>query len=338
MKNLAMFQTVGSLVMFGGLWVAAAQAPAVVNAGFANPNATAVAVGSLKTFFVSGIGMGLKGTQIASTIPLPFSIAGISAAYDYNGPSSRIPLPVFAVKVFEPCIYPDGSGCKSQFVAITVQIPFEIPAIVPPTVKLGAPGAAPGHVTFSENGVVMAGTDVFPLFDEVHIVRNCDIFWMGDAGNYCSTYIPFREDVAAVFHADGTRVSSSKPATPGEAILVYAVGLGLVKARVKPGEAPEAPVPITEPLEVSFNPEIAGYDAKPARAVTTGPVNAKPDFAGLIPGAVGIYQINVTIPADLVITGKCYNYGTAAITSNVRLRVTALTSFDEVGICAVANP
>ncbi len=105
------------------------------------------------------------------------------------------------------------------------------------------------------------------------------------------------------------------------------------------GQAPPTPYSLGEgAVQVTFTPEITGYAPQPDGPVLTLAMPVKPDFAGLIPGAVGIYQINVKVPTDLVITGKCYSAPGSAIVSNVRVKVTGSSSLDEVGICAVANP
>jgi uncharacterized protein (TIGR03437 family) len=72
-------------------------------------------------------------------------------------------------------------------------------------------------------------------------------------------------------------------AKPGENIVLYLAGLGVTDNKVATGAgAPFAPLahPVIQP-EVSLN----------GAAVSI-------QFAGLAPGAVGLYQINLQIPAD----------------------------------------
>lgn len=169
------------------------------------------------------------------------------------------------------------------------------------------------------------------------LIRGCDLALNADP---CSDYVPFSDGGPIVRHGDGALVSSSRPASPGEPLSLYALGLGFVEGTLDNallGKAPTAPVSLKAGLQVSFSPEIAGFAAKPALAGTTGPLLVKPDFVGLIPGAVGIYQLNVTIPSDLVVTGSCYSGQGSAIISNVKIRVTGSSSLDELGICVVAN-
>jgi uncharacterized protein (TIGR03437 family) len=98
---------------------------------------------------------------------------------------------------------------------------------------------------------------------------------------------------AAALHTDFSLVSASKPAAPGETILVYCTGLGAVKPVVPSGDAASG---ISNTV-TSFTATIAGMNAPIA-------------FSGLAPGAVGEDQLNLTIPTgapsgqqDLVLTG-----------------------------------
>lgn len=89
--------------------------------------------------------------------------------------------------------------------------------------------------------------------------------------------------IFAVVHADGSPVSSENPAAAGEVLVVYANGLGAVTGLVQSGQASPS------------NP--------PARTIQTpsgtlGGVGAPIEFSGLTPGLVGLYQINVRVPAN----------------------------------------
>lgn len=81
------------------------------------------------------------------------------------------------------------------------------------------------------------------------------------------------------------------PAQPGDALTIYAIGLGPVSPAVMTGAA----APSVEPFArvdptpaVTFNGGFSGF-----------PVVTTPFFAGLTPGFVGLYQINVVIPPEV---------------------------------------
>ncbi|MEO8597685.1 MAG: proprotein convertase P-domain-containing protein [Candidatus Solibacter sp.] len=82
-------------------------------------------------------------------------------------------------------------------------------------------------------------------------------------------------------NGDGSILSSDKPAPTGSIISVYATGLGAVTPAVSAG----TPAP-TNTLSTTVSPvtaTIAGRDA----TVT---------FAGLAPGLIGVYQLNIIVP------------------------------------------
>ncbi len=90
---------------------------------------------------------------------------------------------------------------------------------------------------------------------------------------------------AIVEHANGSLVSPTSPAQPGETVVTYASGLGTVYPTVPDGSAAPG-----DPLSVTSNTitvNISGIQA---------PVTAY-SFTGLAPGFAGLYQVNVTIPS-----------------------------------------
>ena len=113
----------------------------------------------------------------------------------------------------------------------------------------------------------------------------------------------------AVLHADNFQpVSESTPARPGEFLLIFCTGLGMVQPEVESGQI----APAAEPL---------------ARTVSLPMVNiagiaADVSFSGLAPGFVGLYQVNVQVPAgvpsgtqevEIIINGVPSNTVTIAV-------------------------
>jgi uncharacterized protein (TIGR03437 family) len=84
-------------------------------------------------------------------------------------------------------------------------------------------------------------------------------------------------------HADGSMVSSSNPAQPGEYLVMYLVGLGATNPSVASG----APAPSSPLAEVTMEP-----------TVTVGSQPSNVVFAGLTPGFVGLYQVNFQVPSS----------------------------------------
>lgn len=86
-------------------------------------------------------------------------------------------------------------------------------------------------------------------------------------------------------NADNTVVTSARPAVPGEYLRVYCTGLGMVTNEPPTG----APGP--------FSP--LAYTAQNS-TVTIAGLSAYVPYSGLAPGFVGLYQVNVQVPANAV--------------------------------------
>jgi uncharacterized protein (TIGR03437 family) len=90
----------------------------------------------------------------------------------------------------------------------------------------------------------------------------------------------------AIYHADGTRVTVDNPGHRDEKLTIYATGMGTTTGgRVSAGTpSPAAPLAVTGPVNLYFgNPLI-----KEAAIIV--------NWSGLLPGSIGVYQINATIP------------------------------------------
>ncbi|MBS1857193.1 MAG: hypothetical protein JST11_17620 [Acidobacteria bacterium] len=94
---------------------------------------------------------------------------------------------------------------------------------------------------------------------------------------------------AAVLHADYSLVTAANPAHSGETIQLFLTGLGAVKNSIAAGSAgPTNPLNTTTiPVDIGVR-DSGGvfYDGKVA-------------FSGLAPGWGGLYQVNLTLPANL---------------------------------------
>jgi uncharacterized protein (TIGR03437 family) len=84
-------------------------------------------------------------------------------------------------------------------------------------------------------------------------------------------------------HGDFSLIDSNNPARSNEPIVVYLIGLGETNPKVASGRA----APSTEPLARVVSPVTVTVDGREAEIF----------FAGLTPGAVGLYQINFRVPA-----------------------------------------
>jgi uncharacterized protein (TIGR03437 family) len=93
---------------------------------------------------------------------------------------------------------------------------------------------------------------------------------------------------AAIYHADGSLVTKDRPAVRDEKLAIFASGLGLTKGgKVASGTpAPSSPLAVTDAVQVYFG------DPRYSQA----PVIV--NWSGLVPGMIGVNQINVTVPGN----------------------------------------
>ena len=94
----------------------------------------------------------------------------------------------------------------------------------------------------------------------------------------------------AILHADYSVVSTSKPAAPGETVLIFLTGMGAVDNPVPDGTAGG-----TNPLSRTTATPIY---------VLVGGEQATILYSGLAPGFPGLYQLNVTLPPFLQGSGS----------------------------------
>jgi len=89
-----------------------------------------------------------------------------------------------------------------------------------------------------------------------------------------------------LFHADGSYVNQNNPANRDEPLMMYAVGLGGTTGGTVTAGTPSP----ASPLAVS--PTVAVYFGDPSWVQAAIIV----DWAGLAPGMIGIYQLNLRVP------------------------------------------
>lgn len=291
----------------------------VVTAGYDLPNPVAVAPGQLVTLSVTGIGnlsgpfRGAGEVFRAETLPLPASLAGLSVQV-HQGAAAPLDVPVYSVYQVTNCPSLPSPPC-APVTAITVQIPYEL--FMQPAGLFVPPGAS-SFLRIFENGEARGDVEVLPWPSQVRIAGRCDSVARASATGpqSCGPLIA---------HPDGSAVSDTNPARSGGAVSIYAYGLGRVRAEVKAGEAAEAPIPVEEEVRVSF--EFAN------RRQTDPPSPAEVTFAGLEPGRVGLYRIDLRVPEAPGGIPSC----TAGRTANASVVVIASgrrASNDRAPICA----
>jgi uncharacterized protein (TIGR03437 family) len=236
-----------AIVLVGGL--SAQTTPVVANNGTVNAASfavgTPVAPGSLVAIFGTSLASGVAS---ADSIPLSTSLGGATVVFQGSSGSFNAPL-LFAT---------DGTnGVGAQ---INAQIPWELTPAAGTTetvnvmVTVGGVQSAPAPVT-----ITTAAPGIFAIGNNA-VVTNLD-----------GTLVWAPNTVAGI---------SSHPAAPGDAIIMYANGLG----------------PVDSPIKDGANSEDKLRNTVNMPAVLIGGVSAQVLFSGLNPAFVGLNQINVVVP------------------------------------------
>jgi uncharacterized protein (TIGR03437 family) len=291
-----------------------------------------VSPGQIVTLFVSNT-KAVTSSQRATTLPLPTTLAGFSVGIRQLGTvATTFPAAVLSVQQGSIC---EGNraapGCSMT--ALTVQVPFEM--------VLQAEPPLPTELIVNDNGTQSEAFLVAADEDHIHVLTTCET--QGSMSDGSSS--PFQPCSGLVIHADGSLVSSKSPAKAGEVVVIFAVGLGPTSPAVKTGTATPTPAPVLAnqrlTLQFDFRP-----NAVPSRPylnpLVMAPVVPGPIFAGLTPGQVGLYQINVRIPDSLpqipACSGSAPVPSSGFVQSNLTIEIGGINSFDGAAICVQPLP
>ena len=158
-------------------------------------------------------------------------------------------------------------------------VTYVSPTQVNVQVPSNAPTSGNASVVVTTNGVASAST-TFAMKPVAAGLLAPATFKVGD-----------RQYLAALHAGNGSFVSNgnipnvpSAPAVPGESLTLYGTGFGPV-------------TPTTIPYAGQISSGLANL-ASPVQ-IFIGDVPAKVDYAGLAPSSVGLYQFNVTVPANV---------------------------------------
>lgn len=304
----------------------------LLGASYAKPSPFIVAPGQIVTFFFRGVGPLPSGStrfDDASTLPLPETLAGLSLKISQTGMASPLPVPLVSVRQEIEC---DATSWECYLTAVRVQIPFELAASTTPRVGPGGVEVPDAELTLEEDGKASRTFRLRPVSENGHVLTSCDLAGDTNPDSSCSR---------VAYHADGRPVNMDTPAALGEAIVIYAFGLGQTTPPAKTAEASGTGLSVLDPLQlrliVTLQDSILNSSPALPRALISGPYNspfAKIDFAGLAPGQVGMYQINVPIPFSFQAPVRCGpDASVGAIRSNGLLQLTTAQGTENVPIC-----
>jgi uncharacterized protein (TIGR03437 family) len=297
----------------GGSWLSAAPAPALQAAGPAQASPAVYLVTAKKDGLTPGVYKGsiefasnaansptvvsvvfdvtaqkrpelsyrgvVNGATFAQNQPLAqgaiVSLFGSQLAYAVAG-ATQTPLPkeLASTKVVI------GGVEAPLFFASWGQINFQVPNEVPlgaTTVQVVRNGQAGNRISAMVANRTPGMFRLNPVFlGEYGAIVNATA-----SARLGKTVFPIPRDLAASVGVDG------EPARPGDALTIFATGLGAVAPAVASGAVAPSQEPLSRAVEIP-NVNFLGQFLLPVRQV--------PFYAGLAPGFVGLFQLNVTVP------------------------------------------
>lgn len=164
--------------------------------------------------------------------------------------------------------------CYVSPTQISVIAPFEL-------ANVAAEGGYTASIQINNGGLLSNQISVYLLTD-----ANSGIF--SEAQNGIGD--------AIAEHANGSYVTESNPAQPGETIVLALAGMGAVSPTVQDGAVgPSSPLSETENFTTA-NELLVLFNDYTNNSLEN---EATVQFAGLYPGLAGLYQMNVTVPTNV---------------------------------------
>ncbi len=145
----------------------------------------------------------------------------------------------------------------------------------------GGGKSLPGHLHFISPGQVNVQVP-WEYQGQTSVAMKVTLYGYQSSDPYTVTLTTYSPGIFAVTNAAGAAITAGNPAKRGDVIVIYANGLGPVDTPQSSGD----PASTTK---------LVGTLAGPV--VTIGGTGATVQFSGLAPGFVGLYQVNVLVPA-----------------------------------------
>ncbi len=241
----------GIAVGGGNIYLGAANCiQEITGAAATGPSSTPPAVSAAvngASFASGGIVPGEIATIFGTNLT---SSSGINLTSGLPLPAEFLNVSVMVNAKTAPLFAIDNVNGQQQ---INFQVPWEVAS---------RPNAT---IAVTNNGSTSATISVPVLPAQPGIIN-----YTADAGNF-----------GVILHSNFQLADAAHPAIPGETVLIYCTGLGVVSSPPADGAAAN------------------GQSTVAMATVTIGGMNAAVSFSGLAPEFVGLYQVNAAVPAGL---------------------------------------
>jgi uncharacterized protein (TIGR03437 family) len=214
--------------------------------------------------------------------PVSLNLNGIFGVAGTEAPSPGSLISAYGLNFADDQLTtPQGYPLSATLGGISLLVngqPALIAAVTPWQINAQLPqDVPPGNATFQ---VSSHGNSANTVTAQVRVVAPSVFAYLTQGEQPGTVYWQ-----AAAFHpGTATPADAAHPATAGETLETYGSGLGITNPTVAPGQ----PSPASPPASAAVKPQ-----------VTIGNLPAQVTFGGLVPGLVGVYQINAVVPAGL---------------------------------------
>jgi uncharacterized protein (TIGR03437 family) len=198
-----------------------------------------------------------------------FTTGAAASAQAYPLITSMGGATVYVNGVPAPIDYVSASSVVNPGGQITFQMPYNVP-----------PGQATVRVDRNDNGTVQTGNTI--SVQVANIEPKLLQFPFLGTDYAIATFTDF-----VTFPIPTTAGVPSRPAKPGDILIFYGIGFGQT--------VPAATEGIAVPAAASVGASSMTFGGGSFFGV--GNTTATPGYCGLTPGSVGLYQVNVTVPA-----------------------------------------
>jgi hypothetical protein len=254
-------------------------------------------------------------------------LAGISVVIVQG--QGTLYAPLFAVRQENECPNDGAIDATCLLTSVRVQIPFELAADIRLSDSRKVIYSSPVQVRIEVDGRSGRPFALQPIPDNAHVLTNCDVSWDTDTHSICSR---------SVYHADGTPADQKSPAKGGETVTIYAYGLGVPSPTVATGVASPSGAIVTGLLEhprvvATLEKDFLNALSSTPRTFANSPAGADilpVVFAGLVPGQIGMYQLNVRLPSAV----SSYPCG-GEVRSNAVLSIATLQGSEVMALCVL---
>lgn len=257
---------------------------------------------------------------------LPLSLAGVSVSISpsYVGPPSMQRafefLPILSIEQWPNLCTENPPLDQCQYSVITVHIP---PDLSPSAMTPIAP--QPALMLIRAAGRETARLPIIVDGRRPHILTSCD----RPGPSRADSCIPILTSQSGRPLRTPGQMSGEEP-TSGEVVIIYASGLGLTEPVAPVGRPVVRATPLRDPLVLHLD-----WLAENGNIIESQDV--QPEYSGLAPGFVGLYQINMRIPDSPANVPACRCQDPAICggggLSNLRIGIRGPSRVETVEIC-----